>query len=583
MRCPVSPSTSLLAVLLFCLSAGRAADGGATLRDAVAALERGDFPSAEQKLRAELVAHPSDATALSLLGVALDNQKKFREAAEAHRRAIANAPRSAGILHNYGNHLGMTGDDEGARKVYLQVVALDPANHDANLQLARLALKRKSGPEALGYLKRLPANRQEAPNVAVLRVEALYLAGNHADADALVARLTPAAQGDPGLSSSLGLALANAGKFDEAEAFQARALAAAPADFDVLYSLGVTASRAGHYQRARDVLETALRQQPQNVDVLYSLAYVIDALKQPEEAVRLLAQAARLAPQRADIQKALAIITTGLGANEDALAAWNRYLKLEPNDEFARRERGYSAVRLGQFEQGIADLQWFLARHPDDAVGYFQLGRAESEVDPAQAIVHLDKALALKPDFAPARSARGSLYYRMGKPEAAVTDFESAAALLPDDAIILDRLGQTYLALDRPADAVRVLRKAAELAPEDSKTLFHFGRALADVGQSAESKVVMDRFQQLGSNTKKLVPGGLVDYLSLTPDERRADYRARVESAVLKDPSDAAAQARYLKLSLEDGNSDQAAAAARQIAGLKPGPAVLAEAGPYAP
>src|ERR1039457_7487906 len=64
--------------------------------------------------------------------------------------------------------------------------------------------------------------------------------------------------------------------------------------------------------------------------------------------------------------------------------------------------------------------------------------------------------------------------------------------------------------------SVRVLRKAAALAPGDSKTQLHLARALADAGQTAESKAAMDRFRQLGPVVSKAVPGGLVDYLSLT-------------------------------------------------------------------
>jgi tetratricopeptide (TPR) repeat protein len=347
----------------------------------------------------------------------------------------------------------------------------------------------------------------------------------------------------------------------------------------VLYNLGVAASFAGHNQRAREVLETALRQQPQNVNVLYSLAYVNSALKRTDAALRLLAQAARLAPQRADVQKLLAIATGNLGAYADSLAAWDRYLKLDPNDDFARRERAYTAACTGQFEPGIAGLEWFLARHPDDAIGHYELGLAESQRDPVRALAHLDKALALKPDFAEAHTARGSLYYRQGKPEAAVADLEAAASLLPDEVFTLDRLGQTYLALDRAGDAARVLRRAAELAPEDSTIQLHFGRALADAGQDAESKVVMDRFRQLGPRKNRGVPSGLVEYLSLTPGEQRADYRARVEKAVGSNPRDADAQLHYLQLLLEDGRPGEATAAARRLAGLKPGPGVLATPG----
>src|ERR1035441_2465451 len=180
---------------------------------------------------------------------------------------------------------------------------------------------------------------------------------------------------------------------------------------------------------------------------------------------------------------------------------------------------------------------------------------------------------------ASARAARGSLYYQAGKPESAVGDLELVASRQPDDAVNLDRLGQTYQALDRMADAVRVLRRAAELAPEDSKTLLHFARALADAGQTEESKVVMDRFRQLGPEQKKSVPAGLVEYLSLTPAQRHADYRARVEKAVRDHPEDPDAQVAYLKLLIEDGNARQAATAAKRVASLQPAAAVLADAG----
>jgi len=583
MRHLISSLAPLFAVSLLGISAGRAADNQvanqAAIQDALAALQRGDFTAAERTLRAELLTHPNEAPVLTLLGVALDNLRKFPEADAVHRRAVSNAPRSPDVLNNYANHLVGAGDEAGARKVYLQVVALDPANSNANVQLAQMALKGKRGAEALGYLRRLPANQQEAANIAILRLGAMYLAGDRAQADALAARLSAVIDGDLGLSFSAGMALANAGEFDRAETFFSRALAAAPADFNVLFNLGVVASQAGHNARGREVLETALRQQPRNVDVLYNLASVDAALKQTDAAVRLLAQAARLAPQRADIQRLLAITTSDLGALEDTAAAWDLYLKLEPNDDSARRERGFTAMQMGKVEQGIADLKWFVARHPDDAVGHYELGLAQSKDEPVKGLAHLDRAIALKPDFAAAHSARGSLYYQAGKFQAAVADLETTASLRPDDAIALDRLGQAYSALDRPAEAVPVLRRAAGLAPDDSKTMLHLARALADAGQTRESKEAMDRFRQLGPVTVKAVPGGLVDYLSLTPEQQRADYGARVEKAARANPSDALAQVSLLKLLLEDGNRDQAAATAHRIAGLKPGPAILADAG----
>jgi Flp pilus assembly protein TadD len=565
--------------ILLAAAVGLAADDGGATREALAALQRGDYAGAERILRPEVKARPNDSGALTLLGVALDNQKKFKEAGEVHRRAAASAPNSPDVWNNYANHLIGTGDDEGARRLYLRVLALEPAQFNANVQLARMALKGKKGSEALGYLKHLPANQLDGPNLAPMRVAALYLAGETGEADQLTAHWLVVAKGDLRQSFSMGLALSDAGKYEKAEMFFSQALALAPLDFNVLSNLGVMAWHNGNYDRAREVLEAAQRQQPQNVDVLYNLACVHQAVKQTESAVALLAQAARLAPQRSDIQKMLALATGDLGALEDSAAAWDRYLKLEPNDDMARRERGFTAVQMGRFEQGVAELRWFASRHPDDAVVHFELGAAENKDDPAQALKEFDRALALKSDFAAAHSARGSLYYQMGKPETALTDLEAAAALRPDDAVILDRLGQTYLALERAGDGVRVLRKAATLAPDDSKTQLHLARALADAGQAAESKVAMDRFRQLGPVVKKAVPGGLVDYLGLTPEQRRADYRKRVERMVREHPEDAEAQVTYLRLLLEEGELPESLAIAGKLSALKPTAAVLTDAG----
>jgi tetratricopeptide (TPR) repeat protein len=429
------------------------------------------------------------------------------------------------------------------------------------------------------YLGSLPQNGAAKANLAPLRLAALCLAGDRSGADLLTGQLSAAGGKDLGIAFSTGMVLADAGEFARAEAFLKQAQSLAPADFNVLTNLAVVTSHAGDHTRARDLLETALRQQPENVEVLYLLAHEEQSLHRSETAVALLARAAKLAPQRADIQKLLALAASDLGALEDASNAWDRYLKLTPNDEVARRERAYLAMQMGQFEQALAELRRFVLRHPGDPVGHYELAIAESKDETAKGLVHLDKALSLKPDLLPALVARGSMYYQLGKPEAALADLESAAAAQPGDAISLDRLGQTYLALDRSADAVRVLRKAAALAPDDSTTQLHFARALADTGETAESKAAMDRFRQLGPAVHKAVPAGLVDYLGLSPEQRRSDYRSRVEKLVQEHPEDTAAQVASLKLLLDDGKAEQAAGAARRLAGLKASAAQFADAG----
>ncbi len=547
--------------------------------DAVAALERGDVSSAEQTLRAELRARPNDVAALDVLGVVLDKEKKYADADEVYRRAVSFSQPSPGLLNNYGNHLLATGKLAEARAIFLKVLALDPAHVNAQVQLARISLERKSGSEALKYLDHLPPEAQRNTDIRILQMQALYLLHRDKEAGVVLADVSATAKSDPRLSFSLGVALASAKQYEKAETFFSNALDAAPGNFDVLYNLGLAASHAGHNERAREVLQSALEQQPGNVDVLYDLAAVNAALNRKDTAVELLVKAGKLAPERADVQLLLARTTAEMGYFGDAIEAWNRYLKLVPGDDTALRERGFAETALGvNAKSGLEDIEWFVRKHPADPVGHYELGVVESATNAPEALAQFDRSLILKWDFVAAHVGRALLNYRQGKAAAALPDLEFAAERQPNNATILDRLGQIYLALDRTPDAVRVLRKAAELAPRDSITLMHLGRALLKAGEKEEASAVMAKFRELGPDRAVAHPAGLVDFLSLSPEEQYARYRAGVERTVRSNPNNAEAQLELLRLSLRDGKTDQAAAASRQIIVLKPKLAVLADA-----
>ncbi len=571
--------TKLVLTALLYVALLLAADAGAAKRDAIAAMQRGDYAAAEKMLRGVAVAPAADGEAMSLLGVALDYQKKLAEAGEFHRKAVTLLPRSTAALTNYANHLILAGDAGRAETTFARIVAIDPANSAANRQLARMAVERKKGADALGYLKHLRDAEQGDPDVELLRLEALYQTGQKGEADAVANKLVAAARNDLNLTVAVGRVLTNARQFEVAESLFAAAVAKNPAHFDLLYNLGVVALDAGHAARASEVLNAALRLQPENVDVLYSLAFVYDVLGQKEAAVTLLAHAAKLAPSRPDVQKLLAKVTYGLNAFDDAMAAWDRYVKLQPDDDEGRRERAQAALRVQQFAKSVADLKWYVSRHPADAEARVELGVSQSKIDGEAGLAELNRALQLKPDLTEGHAARGALYYTLGRPKDALADLEFTAAHRPDDAGSLDRLGQTYQSLNRPADAVRVLRKAAALAKEDAQVQLHLGVALNAAGVTEEAKVVMERFRQLGPARDVSVPAGLVEYLSLTPEQQRADYRARVEKAAKEQVTDGAAQVRYLQLLLEDGKTTEALEAARRIAGLKPATGLLTDAG----
>lgn len=515
--------------------------------DAVAALQRGDLANAEGALKSELSAHPNDTAALGLLGVVLDQETKYSEADDVYRRAVALSPRSPSLLNNYGNHLAAMGRIEEARKAFVQVVAIAPSHVNANVQLARIAMDRKMPAAAVKYLQALPSD--------------------------VVAK-------DPRLNFAMGVALAGAAKYDRAEQFFSRTVDSAPNDFEALYDLGLAASHARHDDRAREALQKALELQPENAGVMYDLAAVDARMNRKEGAMELLVRAKEIAPDRPDVLFLLAHTAADLGYFGDAVKTWEQYLKVRPDDEVARREHAFAETAIGEDAlSAVADLEAYVRKHPTDAVGHYELAMAEIVSNTPQAASELDRALALKPDLIPAHVTRGLLFYRQGRPETALPDFEIAAKHEPDNPGVLDRLGEVYIALGRTQDALPVLKKAAALAPRDTTILLRYARALSKAGQKEEAGAVFARCRELGPARSTLPhPAGLVDFLSLSPEEQRARYRAGVERTVQRDPANVEAQVRYLELLLEDGETGEALTVVEKIARLDPSAKLMADA-----
>lgn len=532
--------------------------------EAVTAFQNGELAKAEQLLRSDLRSRPHDLPAIEVLAVLLDREKRYSESDPLYRTALASDPRSPSLLNNYGNHMVAAGKEQQAQSLFLRVIAVDPHHPNANLQLARIAISEKKPSDALARLDELPPNLQRQTDVMTMRMQADYLAGKTAEADALLGKLVDAGEAR---DLSLGAALSQVRQYSKAETIFARVVDAQPDNFEARYDLGLAASHAGHNQAARDALKSALDLQPTNVNVLCDLAAVDLALKQQESALELLAKAHHLAPERPDVEVLLARTFFSLGYFSDAIQTWDSYLKLRPGDQVAKRDRAFAQTAAGQnTASAMTELNEYARAHPHDPIGHYQLAVAEASGSPAEAQEELDTAIRLDPAFAPARFARGLLLYRDGQLEQALADFDHALRADPENAIYLDRVAQTYVALNRTADALPLFQKAAGLAPANGTILLHLGRALVQSGNEKSASKVFGRYRELGSD-KHSAPkrAGLAEFLTLTPEEQFARYRAGLERTLQNEPNNTEAQVRYLSYLIQGGEWDRVKTLTRDL------------------
>jgi len=550
------------------------------VRKAATDFQEGRVADAETALESVLHKDPRDLSALSLMAVILDSQRKYSEAEEFYRRALQIAPRSTALLNNLGNHYLATGNPKQADESFRRVVAIEPHHVNANLQLAGMSVERKDGAEAFECLSRLAATDQGQPVAQLLKAQALVLMGNCKSAMPALSALEEKTDQDPHFSFSIGLGYAQCQQYDRAEKSFSEALRADPSNFDVLYNLGVAARRAGRLERAQQVFEAALRSRAEDIDALYAYGELLIATKDFLTASAVLYRTARLAPDRADVLLLLAHATEELGYYEDTAGTLEKYLKLRPADEVARRELGFALILEGRFEEGLPKLQQFALRHPQDAKGQYELGAGEATDSPGKALAHLDEALKLDPAMFEARFTRAALNFQNNRLDQSLADFEALRKIDPNNPRILDWQARIYLQQDRAQEAAALFQKAAELAPHDRAILIHYSQALEKLGRTEELKAVLASFKEAAAGgAHPRARSGLLNFLALSPEQQGAKYLESLQAAVNENPNDVALKARLAEYLLDQGESKRAAAVFQDVLAAGVGSTTLAECG----
>jgi len=552
---------------------------GQNLPEAADLFRAGKFKEAETLLDRLTKEQPANPAAWNLLGAVLDEQKDFARAEASFTRALALVPNSAQVLNNFGNHRLAAGKPEQALATFQKVLKLDPAHPNANLQVARLLVERKDGKAALACLAKLKAPDGDAPGVLLLRVRALFLAGQKDEASRVLGRVEAKAEG-PAAWYSIGLALGQAGEYARAETAFSKALEADPANLDIQHDLGVAAIRAGNPARAQRVFEGMLSINPRDPETLYQLGRAAAEQEHYFDALILLAKARVLAPQREDIIHTIAATAAKGGYFGDAAVAFGDYLKLQPDDELARRDRGFAYACAGVQRLALPDLEWYAKRHPANAEGQFELGFGLSASDAAKSLEHLNQAIRLKPDHAEALVTRATVYLNEGEPLKAVPDLERAVKLIPNQPRALVLLGRAYVQLDRPQDAVPVLRRAYELAPTDTLALMYYGRALNQTGQEQEGAKILDQLAVVGGDKLgKFVRPGTLNFLNLPPAEFNKEYERSLKIAVQSRSGAPDLRQKLARFYLETGRREEGLAEYKGILSAQPGPDVLIDVG----
>jgi type IV pilus assembly protein PilF len=192
----------------------------------------------------------------------------------------------------------------------------------------------------------------------------------------------------------------------------------------------------------------------------------------------------------------------------------------------SKRNIGEAYMRQGDYTSALRELLEAEKMNPEDAFTQHDLGLCyrEKKLMP-DALAHLNKAIALKPEYTPARNSLGRVYleigqtdkaivifkeiakdalyatphfplanlglayYQKGEYAAAVNYYHQALQLEPNFVFALHGLGKTYLAMNKGRLAMAYLEKALQLAPKVAEINYEYAEANLLVGRIAQARV----------------------------------------------------------------------------------------------
>ena len=434
-------------------------------------IQAGDLDEARAAINAAAKTYPADGGLENLLGV-IEIQQGHADAARVQfSAAIRHSPRLVSALMNLSRlDMPTAATDKTARaealRLSLNVLKLDPANDEANYQVATIANWNHDSRQSLEHLSHLGAQASAQVGAQALlcaahaalgpagatTAAAIALAANtdltEQDADTCIPVLRAAHRGD--LIESLLMAAATHQPLS-------------PAGIRIL---GLAQEAEGKLPAARTTLEAAFAADPQSAAVLVDLTRVAKASGDDQGALGYLAHARELNPTDAGLPYEFAAICVRMGLYAEARKGLAEALRLAPDNPDYNLGMGMVVSFSEDPSQSLPFLTRFRQLRPNDPQGVLALGAANFRAkDYEAAEKFLRVAAADKGTAADAHFYLGVIARQEGRLEEAVAELKQSLALHPGQADALAELGQISALNHNNAEAQSYFDQALKLDP----------------------------------------------------------------------------------------------------------------------
>jgi protein O-GlcNAc transferase len=269
----------------------------------------------------------------------------------------------------------------------------------------------------------------------------------------------------------------------------------------------------GSFDKAEAMLRQTIAADPNNIDARVLLGKTLALQGVRGEAIEQLAEAVRLNPSSATAHNEFGMVLSRFVEVKAARQEFERALELDPGLAEAHVNLSLLLAQAGELAAAGAHLDRAIEVQGNDPKAAYthylraKIWGAQDQID--KAMVELQKAVHLRPDYAEAWSDLGGMRRLALDNAGAIEALQRAVVLKPDDALAQYRLGQLCLQDGHAFKAVEHLKQALFYAPNDRATLYNLMLALRKAGRWEEAKPIEKRMAELQHQSDRASEVGL--------------------------------------------------------------------------
>jgi tetratricopeptide (TPR) repeat protein len=456
--------------------------------------EEGDATRAVQVLSSVPDAGRS-AKMYSALGYTYEQQKQYKQAIDAYRRAIELDRDNLDAIRGLAENLMNDGQTDAALEQYKVIADANPEDAQTYLHMAEIYRKSGKFDLALENLKKAESMVQDSIEVPY-NMAAVYQAQGRFDeaAQTLSDLLKKTEKSDNSYTQGernnravflerLGTVYRDQDKYNEAiEAFRKMTTLGDDNAVRGYQQIIDTYREAKQWQQATIVAKEATQKLPNDRGLQMVYAAQLADTGAPDKALAEVQSMLKGKGDDRDVYITLAQMNTRLKRWDDAQKALDKaeQLSSKPDDkEYVYFLRGSSFERQKKYEQAEEMFRKVLASDPQNAMTLNYLGYmlADRNMKLEEALGLVKKAVELEPSNGAFMDSLGWVYFRMGRYDQAEQELVKASQRIGTDPTVHDHLGDVYQKTGRLKQAVA-----------------HWERAVAEWNKTVAPEIDTDSF-----------------------------------------------------------------------------------------